>query len=211
MALGKTNFILDVFDTLLGILDKNYCRYTFIGGYIRANWIIAVQFNITIKKRAPEWRWGIFAVSFKEGIDTFHILVYHVVKFDCAGAVVSRDIGCSTISIRAGFSEYLWMGHCHFARYKCLLPLTPANSASPYTKLLLEFFCTLLAKLPNFPKVYPLSSRYNDPTMGKWAYHGVSLYSRNRAPEWCRVAPLERKRIASLLILIGYIIHIFWW
>ena len=23
------------------------------------------------------------------------------------------------------------------------------------------------------------------------AYHGVSLYTRNRAPEWRRVAPLE--------------------
>ena len=32
-------------------------------------------------------------VSFKERIDTFHILGYHVVKFDCAVAVVSRYIG----------------------------------------------------------------------------------------------------------------------
>ena len=100
--------------------------------------MIVVHFNITNKKRVPEWLWGIVTVSFKERIDAFHILGYHVVKFDCAGAVVSRDIG---------------FHHLHQSWFQCItldevlsfckksISSTPysVKFASPYIKLLLDF------------------------------------------------------------------------
>ena len=83
-----------------------------------------VHFNITNKKRVPEWRWGILTVSFKERIGAFHILGYHVVKFDCAGAVVSRNIGFHHLH-QSWFQCITLDEDCHFARNQFLLPLTP--------------------------------------------------------------------------------------
>ena len=52
-------------------------------------------------KRAAEWRWMLLTISFKNSIASqtisyygyiSHILGYQVVKFDCAGVLVSRGI-----------------------------------------------------------------------------------------------------------------------
>ena len=95
--------------------------------------MIVVHFNITNKEKVPEWRWGILTVSFKERIDAFHIL-----GFDCAGALVSKDI------------EF---HHLHQSWFQCItldevlsfrkksISSTPysVKFASSYIKLLLQF------------------------------------------------------------------------
>ena len=108
MALGKTNVILDIFDTLLGILDK-----------------ISLPLYLY-------WR------IYKGKLNDCSALQYNVVKFDCAGAVVSRGIG---------------FHHLHQSWFRCItldevlsfrkksISSAPysVKFASPYIKLLLEF------------------------------------------------------------------------
>ena len=95
----------------------------------------ALQYNK--QEEGPRMALG-YIDSFKGRIDAFHILGYHVVKFDCAGAVVSRDIG---------------FHHLHQSWFQCItldevlsfrkksISSTPysVTFASPYIKLILEF------------------------------------------------------------------------
>ena len=82
------------------------------------------------RKRAQnptEWRWIILAVSLKKRLASLtiscsgyisHIPVYQMLKFDCAGVLVS------TISESVGFSECLLFRRYGFARYTFLRFLT---------------------------------------------------------------------------------------
>ena len=100
-----TNVVLDIFAINLDIFRQNTIVVIYILGEI-CGFSVDKSTNICVfeyhGKRAPEWRWMLLSISFKNSIVSqtisyngyiSHILGYQVVKFDCIGVLVSRGIG----------------------------------------------------------------------------------------------------------------------
>ena len=134
-----------------------------------------------------EKRWIVsLVICYSEYI--LHIIGYQVAKFDCAGVSVSRGIRFQPSPSQRALVNAFGQGVMTSQNMNCRGSLPPTDCVSLY-KTYIGCILHILS--------------FNDANVGGqysllWVdikvqpcESGVSLYTRNRAPAWCRVTPSE--------------------
>ena len=147
------------------------------------------------QKRAPEWRWVILAVFLKKWIVSLvicyseyilHIIGYQIAKFDCAGVLVSRDIGLQPSPSQRVLVNAFGLGVMTSQNMNCRGSLPPTDCVSLYKTYIGCILHNLSFNDANVGGQYSLL--WVDITVQP-CENGV--YTRNRAPAWRRMTPSE--------------------
>ena len=115
-----------------------------------------------------------------------------MVKFDCAGFLMSRHRGLQPSQSRPVSVNVFCLGIVTSQNINFRDSLPPTDCVSLYKTYIGCILHILVYIDAKFYGLYSLfMGRCNDSTMPKRANDGVSLYTRNRAPEWRWVSPTE--------------------